>query len=73
MTIDYAYEMHRALLDAALTYVDFTADMSYRLKQIAENRHCGDGYFSMDGIHDDLTDLFNGPLASDIFHLATSN
>jgi len=27
----------------------------------------------MDGIHDDLTDLFNGPLASDIFHLATSN
>lgn len=73
MKTDYAYEMYRTLLDATLTYVDFTADMSYRLKQIAEDRHCGDGYFSMDGIYDDLTEMFNGPLASDIFHLATSN
>jgi hypothetical protein len=73
MKTDYAYEMYRALLDATLTYVDFSAEMSSRLKQIAEDRHCGDGYFSMDGIHDDLTDLFNGPLAIDIFHLATSN
>ena len=73
MNTDYAYEMYRNLLDATLTYVDFSADMSSRLKQIAEDRHCGNGYFSFDGIHDDLTDLFNGPLASDIMHLATSH
>lgn len=67
MNTDYAYEMYRSLLSSALSRVDFTADTSYRLKQIAEKRHCGDGYFSYDGMLDDLTDLFgNEDLASDI-------
>ena len=63
------YNMYRALLSATLTYVDFTADMSYRLKQIAEDRHCGNGYYSWDGMLDDLTDLVgDSELASEILN-----
>ena len=67
MNTDHAYEMYRRLLASTLTHVDFTADMSYRLKQIAEERHCGNGYFSFDGILDDLADLTGSEdLASEI-------
>ena len=67
--IDYAYEMYRNLLDATLVHVDFTAAISYRLKQIAEERHCGNGYFSWDGMLDDLTDLVgDSELASEILN-----
>ena len=67
MNTDYAYEMYRSLLSSALNRVEFTADTSYRLKQIAEKNHCGDGYFSFDGMLDDLTDLFGDEdLSSDI-------
>jgi len=68
---DYAYEMYRSLLTSALTHVDFTADMSYRLKQIVEKHHCGNGYFSMDGILDDLSELIdNEDIASKILENA---
>jgi len=70
MNIDPAYEMYRRLLASMLDHVDFTADTSYRLKKIAEERHCGDGYFSFDGILDDLTEIFGYNLASDILNNA---
>ena len=71
MNIDYAYEMYRRLLAATLTHRDFTSEISFRLKQIAEKNHCGNGYFSFDGILDDLTDLFGSEdLASDILNNA---
>jgi hypothetical protein len=39
------------------------------LKEIATNRHCGDGYFSWDGMLDDLTELVGDvDLASDILN-----
>jgi hypothetical protein len=31
------------------------------LAQIAQNRHCGNGFYSWDGMHDDLTELFGEP------------
>jgi hypothetical protein len=58
MNIDYAYEMYRRLLAATLTHRDFTSEISFRLKQIAEKNHCGNGYFSFDGIADDVTEMF---------------
>ena len=71
MNTDYAYEMYRRLLASALEHVEFTANTSYRLKQIAQEHHCGNGYFSFDGILDDLTALLgNEDLASDILNKA---
>lgn len=71
MKTDYAYEMYRRLLASTLAHVEFTADTSYRLKQIAEERHCGNGYFSFDGILDDLAELTGSEdLASDILNNA---
>ncbi len=71
MNTDYAYEMYRRLLASALERVEFTANTSYRLKRIADSHHCGNGYFSFDGILDDLTDLFGSEdLASDILNNA---
>ena len=71
MNTDYAYEMYHRLLDATLAHRDFTSKLSFRLKQIAEERHCGNGYFSFDGILDDLTDLLDDyDLASEILNNA---
>jgi hypothetical protein len=71
MNIDYAYEMYQRLLDSTLAHRDFTSSLSFRLKQIAEERHCGNGYFSFDGILDDLTDLLDDEdLASEILNKA---
>lgn len=69
MNVDHAYEMYRRLLDNTLNHVEFTASTSYRLKEIAESRHCGNGYFSWDGMLDDLTELLNNyDLASEILN-----
>jgi hypothetical protein len=69
MNTDYAYEMYRRILYTALDHIDFTASTSYRMKQIAEERHCGNGYFSWDGMLDDLTELLNDyDLASEILN-----
>ena len=69
MNTDYAYMMYRNLLDSALNRdVEFTASTSHRLKQIAEERHCGNGYFSWDGMLDDLSDMFGYDLASEILN-----
>lgn len=69
MNTDHAYEMYRDLLNSTLNRgIEFTADTSFRLKQIAETRHCSNGYFSWDGMLDDLTEMFGYDLASEILN-----
>ena len=69
MNTDYAYEMYRRLLASTLDHVEFTANTSYRLKRIAESHHCGNGYFSWDGMLDDLTELVGSEdVASEILN-----
>lgn len=51
---DYVYEMYSRLCKAAEPYTKWSmVDMA----QIAYRRHCGDGYFSWDGMLDDLAAL----------------
>ena len=58
MTIDHVYEMYVRLYDSALNYADgMSAELNDRLWNIAEERHCGNGYFSWDGMLDDLAEL----------------
>ena len=56
--MNYAFEMYVRLFASALAHADdvngWTAE---KLEEIANNRHCGNGYFSFDGILDDLTEL----------------
>jgi hypothetical protein len=56
--VDYAFEMYVRLFASALAHSDgLNAEMADRLREIAAERHSGNGYFSWDGILDDLTEL----------------
>lgn len=69
MNTDYAYEMYRRLLASTLAHADFTAETSFRLKQIAEKNHVADGYFSWDGMLDDIAEMIgDSELASEILN-----
>ena len=74
---DYVYEMYVRLYDSTLNYITDMSDkftyMSAKLNDglwnIAEDRHCGKGYFSWDGMLDDLTELVGSEdLASKILN-----
>ena len=74
---DYVYEMYVRLYDSTLNYITDMSDkftyMSAKLNDglwnIAEDRHCGNGYFSWDGMLDDLTELVGSEdLASKILN-----
>jgi len=71
MNSDHVHEMYIRLL-ASVSERATTPNWEYTdIARIALNRHCGNGYFSFDGILDDLTDLFgNEDLASDILNHA---
>ena len=70
MKTDYAYEMYVRLYAAALAHADgISASLNDRLWDIAEERHCGNGYFSWDGMLDDLTELVGSEdVASEILN-----
>ena len=52
------FDMFVRLFNSAIQSTDgFNADMMDRLKQIATDRHCGNGYYSWDGMLDDLAEL----------------
>jgi hypothetical protein len=51
-------QMYVSLVNAARDYVDrFNEPTLDALQRIAINRHCGNGYYSWDGMLDDLTML----------------
>ena len=54
----YVYDMYVSLCTASYGYADgFNEPTLEALQRIANNRHCGNGYFSWDGMLDDLTML----------------
>ena len=54
----YVEAMYRSLRDASYDHVDkFNEPTLDALQRIANNRHCGNGYYSWDGMLDDLTML----------------
>ena len=63
---DMAYRLY----NACLGYTDgVSADLLDKLESIARDRHCGNGYYSWDGMLDDLTDLVgDSELASEILN-----
>ena len=64
------FDMFSRLFNSALQYTDgFNAEMMDRLKQIATDRHCGNGYYSWDGMLDDLAEMFGSEdIASEILN-----
>ena len=80
---DYVYEMYVRLYDSTLKYIAdadlierlgvtyMSAKLNDGLWNIAEDRHCGKGYFSWDGMLDDLSELVGSEdLASKILNKA---
>jgi hypothetical protein len=54
----YVEAMYVSLMRASQPYADgFSEPTLDALERIANNRHCGNGYWSWDGMLDDLTDL----------------
>lgn len=66
----YEAQMFVDLIAAVRNYVDgFNDDTIQAIEKIARERHCGNGYWSMDGLLDDLTDLTgNYEVASEILN-----
>ena len=66
----YEAQMYVNLIAAIRDHVDgINAETIEAIEQIAINRHCGNGYYSWDGMLDDLTDLTgNDELASVILN-----
>lgn len=55
---EFQYNMYLALVRASQPYADgFSEPTLVALERIAFNRHCGNGYWSWDGMLDDLTML----------------
>jgi hypothetical protein len=65
-------QMYVNLCSSALAHgflTDLQDSRAADLQKIAFERHCGDGYFSWDGMLDDLTELVGDvDLASDILN-----
>lgn len=66
----YVEAMYRSLAIAAQPYADeFNESTLDALQRIANNRHCGNGYYSWDGMLDDLTMLTGSEdIASEILN-----
>lgn len=68
---EYQYDMYIRLINASRQYSD-GFNMKYVLdafERITNTRHCGNGYWSWDGMLDDLTELVgNEDIASEILN-----
>jgi hypothetical protein len=54
----YVEAMYISLMKASQNYADGFSEITLQaLERIANTRHCGNGYWSWDGMLDDLTDL----------------
>jgi hypothetical protein len=67
---NYVEAMYRSLAIAAQPHADeFNESTLEALQKIATERHCGNGYWSWDGMLDDLTDLTGSEdIASEILN-----
>lgn len=66
----YVEAMYRSLVKASYNYADgFNEPTLQALERIANNRHCGNGYWSWDGMLDDLAMLTGSEdIASEILN-----
>jgi len=66
----YVENMYISLVSASREHLDsFDATILETFERIANERHCGNGYWSWDGLLDDLTDLVgNEDVASEILN-----
>lgn len=66
----YEAQMYVDLVAAVRNHIDgFNNETLEALENIAKTRHCGNGFWSIDGLLDDLTDLTgNYDVASDILN-----
>lgn len=67
---DYEFEMFLRLFNSVVAHTDGWSDeLMENLRAIATTRHCGNGYFSWDGMLDDLALLTGSEdLASEILN-----
>jgi hypothetical protein len=66
----HEYQMYVSLCTASYGHADgFSEPILEALQRIAITRHCGNGYYSWDGMLDDLTDLTGSEdIASEILN-----
>jgi hypothetical protein len=67
---NFVQDMFVSLCTASYGYADgFNEPILEALQKIAKDRHCGNGYWSWDGMLDDLTDLTGSEeIASEILN-----